>query len=477
MSNTILKFMLIAAVIVSSQLLIISTVTAQNASVATAQDSMLIEAAKNYKSICASCHQDDMGWYKTRKWKYGKGLGDIATSITTGYPDMGMLSFRNVFTKKQIQGLATYVHNSLDREKEEKGIDLMDKNRLPTEKVFLRLDTIASGLDSPWGMAFLPNGDMLVSDKQGKMLRYHQKKLLGEISGLPEMVITGQGGLLDVRLHPDYKKNGWLYFTYSSSSVSKEVGWNTTLMRAKIKGNKLVEKQVLFKALPDTKVGHHLGGRIAFDGKGHVFVSAGERGFGDNAQDLTNDCGKIHRLNDDGTLPADNPFIDQAGAKKTIWTYGHRNPQGLIYNAETGILWESEHGPKGGDELNIIERGKNYGWPLVCFGINYDGTILTRDTIRAGMEQPITYWIPSIAPCGLAFVKGSKYKGWEGNILVGSLRFKYLVRCELDGNKVTHKEVLLPNIGRLRDIEMGPDGFVYISVESPGMIFKLVPVE
>jgi glucose/arabinose dehydrogenase len=169
--------------------------------------------------------------------------------------------------------------------------------------------------------------------------------------------------------------------------------------------------------------------------------------------------------------------VNQGGtAKKSIWSYGHRNPQGLFYNSDTGILWESEHGPKGGDELNIIQPGKNYGWPVITFGINYDGTIITKDTARIGMEQPVTYWIPSIAPCGMTFIKGGKYKGWEGNVLVGSLRFKYLVRSELVGNQVVHKEVLLPNIGRLRNVEMGPDGFVYIAVESPGIIFRLVPV-
>ncbi len=440
------------------------------------KDSAQIQAAHNFANFCASCHRDDLSWFAKRKWKYGKSVDDIQTSITTGYPDMGMLSFRKTFTEKQIQDLAEYVHASLDLAKEEHGIEALDKKRIPTEKLFLRLDTIISGLDVPWGMVFLPDGDMLVTEREGKMIRFRKGQKIAEIQGLPEIQSVGQGGLLDIRLHPDYKKNGWIYFAYTSCSVSKNEGWNTTIMRAKLKDNALVDKQQLFKALPDSKTGHHVGCRITFDGKGHLFFSVGERGKSENAQNISNDCGKIHRINEDGTIPDDNPFAHQPGASKSIWSYGQRNPQGLVYNTETGVLWESEHGPKGGDELNIIQPGKNYGWPVISFGINYDGTILTKDTAKVGMEQPITYWVPSIAPCGMTFVKGDKYAGWKGNILVGSLRFKYLVRCEINGNNVIHKEIMLPNIGRLRNVVQGPDGYIYVAVETPGMVFRLVPV-
>jgi glucose/arabinose dehydrogenase len=442
-----------------------------------AQDSATVRAQRNFSNICASCHSEDMSWFTTREWKYGKTKNDIYTSAKTGYPEFGMPSFKKALTDQELKDIAKLIYNKLEFNIGENGIKDLDTKRIPTEKLNIRLDTIFTGLNSPWGMVFLPNGDMLVNDREGKMIRIKDGKKIAEIQGVPEVQAVGQGGLLDLRLHPDYSKNGWIYFAYSSCSVNEEAGWNTTLMRARIKDNNLIDKQLLFKAMPDTKAGQHLGGRITFDGKGHLFLSCGERGKGENAQDLSNDCGKIHRLNDDGTIPADNPFVNQAGAKQSIWSYGHRNAQGLIYNTETGILWETEHGPKGGDELNIIQRGKNYGWPVISFGINYDGTILTKDTAKIGMEQPISYWVPSIAPSGMAFVKGNRYKGWEGNILVGSLRFMYLVRCEMKGNTVTHKEILFPNIGRLRDVEMSPDGFIYISVESPGIIFRLVPVE
>ena len=440
------------------------------------EDTSMIHAASNFKSICASCHRDDFSWFAKRKWKYGKTERDIYTSAKTGYPDYGMPSFKNKFSDQELKDLAKLIYTKLEFNIGENGIKDMDTKRIVTEKLNIRLDTVITGLNSPWGMVFLPDGDMLVNDRDGQMFRFRKGQKIAEIQGLPEIEVEGQGGLLDLRLHPDYKQNGWIYFSYSSCSVSKEVGWNTTLMRAKIKNNTLIDKQVLFKALPETKVGYHFGGRITFDGKGHLFISVGERGNGTNAQTLSNDCGKIHRLNDDGTIPSDNPFYNQPDAKKTIWSYGQRNPQGLYYDTDTNILWENEHGPKGGDELNIIGPGKNYGWPEISFGINYDGTILTKDTAKVGMEQPITYWVPSIAPSGLAIVKGDRYKGWEGNVLVGSLRFKYLVRCEMEGMRVTNKEIMFPNIGRLRDIEMSPDGYIYISVEDPGIIFRLVPV-
>ena len=440
------------------------------------QDSAINRTVRNYTKFCASCHYDDLSWFAKRDWKYGKSLNDIVVSTKTGYPDFGMPSYAKALSDKEILALAGYIHTKLELYKGENGIKDLDTKRIVTEKLNLKIDTVISGLKVPWGMAFLPDGDMLINEREGKMIRYRNGQKTAEIKGLPDIQAVGQGGLLDIRLHPDYKKNGWIYFAYTTTSTTVREGWNTALMRAKLKDNELIDKQLLFKALPDSKTGHHVGCKITFDGEGHVFFGVGERGKGENAQDLTNDCGKIHRLNDDGTIPKDNPFVGRKGAHENIWSYGHRNPQGLFFNTATGKLWESEHGPKGGDELNLIQPGKNYGWPVITFGINYDGTIITKDTSKVGMEQPVSYWVPSIAPCGMTFVSGSEYKGWEGNVLLGSLRFRYLVRCEMAGNTVIHKEILLPNIGRLRNVEMGPDGFIYIAVEDPGFIFRLVPV-
>ena len=438
------------------------------------QDSSMIHAKANYANYCASCHYDDLSWFVNRKWKYGHSPNDIAESIKTGYPDYGMLSYRDALSQKEIDDVANYIHQTLDLGSQTK------KNSLngvtyETEKLKIRPDTIITGLEVPWGMAFLPDGDILVNEREGKMLRFKNGKLIAEIKGLPEIKSIGQGGLLDIRLHPDYAKNGWIYFAYVSPSQSESEGWGTAIMRAKIKDNSLVEKQLLFTGLPYSKTGHHFGCKITFDGKGHIFFGLGERGKSQNSQDLSSDYGKIHRINEDGTVPNDNPFTNTPNAKKSIWSLGHRNPQGLVVSPFSGDLWETEHGPKGGDELNFIVPGKNYGWPVISFGINYDGTVLTPDTAKVGMEQPQTYYVPSIAPCGTCFVTGDKYKGWEGNILIGSLRFRNLERVELKDNKVVHKETLLYDIGRMRNVEMGPDGYIYVGLESPGMIIRLVP--
>ena len=225
-------------------------------------------------------------------------------------------------------------------------------------------------------------------------------------------------------------------------------------------------------------VNYHFGTKIAFDGKGHIFFGNGDRGqHFDFPQKLDNTNGKIHRLNDDGTIPADNPFVNTPGAIPSIYSYGHRNPQGTCIHPVTGELWITEHGPKGGDELNQVKPGLNYGWPVICYGINYDGTILTPLTEKEGMEQPNFYWVPSIGPCGMTFVTGDRYKSWTNNILIGSLSFKYLERVVLSGHSVLHREKLLDGIGRVRNVVMSPDGYIYVAIENPGKILRLMPVE
>jgi len=440
-------------------------------------DTSMVVARQNYLNYCASCHYDNLSWFSSRKWKYGHSPDDINQSIRTGYPEFGMPSYKDALSEEETDAIAKYIHQTLELGQQEKLNSLGDKDYYSTEKIKIRPDTIITGLNVPWGMAFLPGGDMLVTEREGKLLRFRGLKLIAEVKGLPEIHSEGQGGLLDIRLHPEYKKNGWIYFSYVSPAKNISDGWGTAIMRAKLKDNVLVDKELIFKAFPDSKTNYHFGCKITFDSKGHIFFGVGERGKSDNAQSLMNDCGKIHRLNDDGTVPSDNPFYNSPDARKSIWSYGHRNPQGLVVSPFNDELWETEHGPKGGDELNLIVPGKNYGWPVISFGINYDGTILTPDTARAGMEQPVTYYVPSIAPCGTCFVTGDKYKGWEGNIMIGSLRFRNLERVELSGNKVVHKETLLYNIGRLRNVEVSPDGFIYVAVESPGMIIRLTPVD
>ncbi|MFX0558375.1 PQQ-dependent sugar dehydrogenase [Maribacter sp. CXY002] len=328
-------------------------------------------------------------------------------------------------------------------------------------------------LQIPWGFAFLPDGSMLITEKSGEIIHFYEgKKTI--ITNIPEIYARGQGGLLDIALHPKYEENGWLYLSYASPD-GNEKGGHTAIMRAKLKDNALVDKQVLYKASPNTTKGQHFGSRIVFDNDGYLYFSIGERGERDiNPQDITRDGGKIYRLYDDGRVPKDNPFVNQSGAKTAIYSYGHRNPQGLVKHPDTGEIWDNEHGPRGGDEINVIKKGANYGWPVITYGINYSGTPITDKTEMAGMEQPIHYWVPSIAPSGMEFVTSDVYPGWKNSLLVGSLAFQYLERLELDGTKVTLREKLLDGEGRVRCVKQGPDGLIYVAVEGKG-IYKLVP--
>ena len=326
----------------------------------------------------------------------------------------------------------------------------------------------------PWGMTFLPDGAMLVTQKSGELWQFKDGAKT-VISNVPEVYTRGQGGLLDIELHPDYVTNGWIYISYASSE-GEEKGGHTALMRAKLEGNTLTNNELLYKAGPNTTKGQHFGSRIEFDNDGYLFLSIGERGARDeNPQDISRDGGKIYRFHADGSIPEDNPFFGTPNAKNAIYSYGHRNPQGLVKHPTTGEIWDHEHGPKGGDEINVIQPGKNYGWPLVTFGVNYSGTTITEKTEMEGMEQPIHYWLPSIAPSGMTFVTTDTYgKSWNGSLLVGSLKFQYLERLEMDGHKVTKREKLAADIGRVRDVKEGPDGFIYLAVEGKG-IYKLVP--
>jgi glucose/arabinose dehydrogenase len=334
-------------------------------------------------------------------------------------------------------------------------------------------EVVVSDVAIPWGIAFLPDGSMLVTEKGGELI--HSKNGADtKIKGLPEITVLGQGGLMDVAVHPNYESNDWLYISYASADGTGE-GANTTIMRFKIENNTMIDKEVLYKAEPNSKKGQHFGSRIAFDNEGFLFFTVGDRGNRElNPQNINRDCGKVYRLHDDGKTPVDNPFIRDKDAKKAIYSFGHRNPQGMERHPVTGDIWTHEHGPRGGDEINIIEKGKNYGWPKISFGINYSGTKFTDHTALPGMEQPAHQWTPSIAPSGMAFVTGDIYPELKGNLLVGSLKFQYVSNCVLDGNKVVKEEKLLDGIGRVRSIEQGPDGYIYVGVENVGVV-KLIP--
>ncbi len=335
-------------------------------------------------------------------------------------------------------------------------------------------EVVVSDITIPWGFVFLPDSSMLITEKSGELIRFKDGKKI-KINGLPTVNVLGQGGLMDIELHPNYRENGWIYLSYASSDDEDDETANTTVMRAKLKNNSLVEKQILYKASPDSGKGQHFGSRLEFDDSNYLYFSVGDRGSRDvNPQDITIDCGKIYRLNDDGTIPEDNPFMNTPNAKKAIYSYGHRNPQGMAKHPETGEIWIHEHGPKGGDEINIIHPGKNYGWPVISYGVNYSGTKFTEHTSLPGMEQPIHYWVPSIAPSGMAFITSDVYPGWKGNLLVGSLKFQYLDRCVIKGEKVIEQDKLIDGLGRVRSVKQGPDGYIYAGVENVGIV-KIIP--
>ncbi len=329
--------------------------------------------------------------------------------------------------------------------------------------------TIVDGIDIPWGMDFIGENELLVTEKKGKIYRVLNGKKT-EVSGLPEVYQRGQGGLLDIALHPDFSNNKIVYFT-TGVNIEGDEGGNTAIYCAELNDYTLSNIKMLYKATPNTKKGQHWGSRIVFDDQGHLFFGIGDRGNRDvNPQDLKRDGGKIYRLNLDGSIPDDNPFVNEEGAIKAVYSNGHRNPQGMTVHPETGEIWENEHGPKGGDEINVIHKGKNYGWPVITYGINYSGTSITAKRAMAGMEQPIYYWVPSIAPSGMAFSSSKVYKGWKGDLFIGSLKFKYLERLEMKRGKVVKREKILNDIGRVRNVKEGPDGYLYIGVEGKGIL-------
>lgn len=349
-----------------------------------------------------------------------------------------------------------------------------------SEKLQFRTEVAASGLQAPWGLAALPDNGMLITQRTGtlNLLLPDGSMHPDPIAGVPRVATNGQGGLLDVAIHPDYATNGWIYLSYSSPAADGESGSgsNTALMRAKIKNHSLTEQELLFKALPNYRGSRHFGSRIAFDDSGYVYLSVGDRGDRDNVQTLANNRGKIFRLHDDGRIPKDNPFANTDDAAAETWSWGHRNPQGMEKHPVTGEIWAHEHGPQGGDELNRILPGQNYGWPAVTYGKNYGtGTRISKQTERPDMMSPVTYWVPSIAPSGMAIVDSERYPQWQHNMLVGSLKFRQLHRLEMSQGVVLHEEILLNDIGRVRAIEQGADGYIYIAVESIGSLLRLIP--
>lgn len=348
-----------------------------------------------------------------------------------------------------------------------------------SEKHRFEVVTVAQGLEHPWSLAFLPDGTLLVTERPGRLRVINKGQLRPQaVTGLPgNIAAVGQGGLLDVALHPAFASNRLLYFSYAGHG---EGGIGTEVARARLSpaASRLENLEVIFRALPKSRGGRHFGSRLVFGTDDYLYITLGDRGDMWRAQDLNDHAGSVIRLNDDGSVPASNPFVQQAAARPEIFTYGNRNMQGATLQPDTGLIWIQEHGPRGGDELNIVQAGANYGWPKVTYGINYNGTKLSDLQQAPGITDPIYYWDPSIAPSGLMFYSADQFPGWRGNLFVGALKFQLLVRLELDGQRVVHEERLLSNeFGRIRDVRQGPDGLIYLlNDSSDGQVLRLQPV-
>ncbi|HSF45497.1 MAG TPA: PQQ-dependent sugar dehydrogenase, partial [Chitinophagaceae bacterium] len=430
----------------------------------------------HYTTHCASCHGEKMIAFTDRDWKHGKTDSALLVSINHSWAD-SLPKFDSVLTAQDKQELVAYIQTGITNAARYIQKEEPTSNVFKTDSMTVKLDTVVSGLNVPWSIAFLPDGGMLVTERGGKLYLVQQGKDKQEIKGVPAVVAEGQGGLFDVKADPGFETNRTVYLSFAKGVKSDSgIVTTTAVVSASFDGSTLKNVKEIFVAQPYQKTRHHYGGRLEFGKDGSLFVTVGDRGKEFiTAQSLQNDAGKVHRIKTDGTVPSDNPYVNTAGNKPTIYSYGHRNPQGMAIHPATGAIWENEHGPRGGDEINIVQQTKNYGWPISTWGINYDGKVISKQGAQEGMEQAVQVWIPSIGPSGMAFVQGEKYKGWANTVLSGSLRFRFLNISYLEGNKVVREEAVLRNIGRVRDVRMGPDGFVYVAVEMPGYVFRLVP--
>lgn len=438
------------------------------------------DARALYAQHCASCHGQDLQGGTARSmvdgmWEYGGSRAQLARSIRDGIPAVGMPGYGKALNENQIEGLVTFLRAregqaGLERPKFPEQLDTADYT--------IDVDLFARGLKIPWAIAFIDAKRALVTERAGQVRVIENGRLLdAPVRGTPAVRHFGQGGLMDVAVDPEYAKEPWIYLAYSHASEADDERAMTRIVRGRIRDHEWVDEQVLWQADPAHYLtgGVHFGCRIAFDRQGSLYFSHGERGRKEHAQDLTRPNGKVHRIHRDGTVPQDNPFYDHPGAVKSIFTYGNRNVQGLAIHPITDRIFATEHGPRGGDELNWIRPGLNYGWPVVTYGINYDGSKITDLREKEGMEQPLKQWTPSIAVCGLDFVRGDRFKKWEHRLLVGALAFQEVRLVTLDGAKVVADDVLLKQAGRVRDVRCGPDGAIYVVLNAPDIILRLTP--
>ena len=441
-----------------------------------------------YAQFCAGCHGPTLrGGAATSlvddEWKHASDDAGLAKVITAGLPGTPMQPFKDLLDDQQIRQLVFYIRQqgAAAKAKPELQVD-PDGQVLKSGRQSVKLEVVVGGLETPWGIGFLPDGRMLVTERPGRLRIVEKGQLQPPVTGTPVVWNRQDGGLLDLEVHPDYGSNEWIYLAYSEGGTDGTTSM-TAIVRGRIKNNAWTDEQVIYKATADLFYAEnsHYGVRFLFDRQGHLFYTIGDRGHAAEAQDLTKPTGKIHRVNDDGSIPKDNPFVGKPGVVQSIWSFGHRHPQGLAFDPVTGDLWATEHGPMGGDELNRIERGANYGWPVVSNGLEPG---ITKSEAE-GMVSPAAYWNPAIGPAGIAFA-GRRYPGWANQLLIAALAGQQLRRVEIAGTRVASQEVVFNQFGRVRDVVTGPDGYLYVAINLPGkrlsdttagVIVRLLPVD
>ena len=444
------------------------------------------DAGQLYQEYCADCHGARFQGGSAQSlvdgiWQFGDNEAAVAKSIREGIDHLGMPDYGDELTEEQISSLTRFL---LDSEKEA----LEQRSRIPdtlkTLDYEIDVEIFAEGLEVPWNLAFLDDKTALVTERPGRLRIIQNGKLDPDpVRETPKVIAEGQGGLLAVAFDPDYTEEGnqWIYLAYSHGldpePNGKRPGAMTRLVRGRINGNKWTDEQILFEAPHDTyrTTRHHYGTRIIFDPDKVLYFAIGDRGHGSDAQNLSKPNGKIHRILRDGGIPKNNPFRLKKDILDSIYAYGVRNPQGLAIHPATGQLWESEHGPKGGDEINLILPGKNYGWPVITYGINYNDTPITDIVRKEGMEQPAFYWRPSTAVCAIDFYSGDLFPRWNNKLLAGALKYEDVRLLDIENDRVMHEEIILKGAGRVRDVVCGPDGAIYVVLNDPGTILRLVP--
>lgn len=441
---------------------------------------------------CSSCHGKEMqGGLASSllddEWETDGSDSALAAVIRDGLTSAGMPAWKKSLSDDQIRSLVILIREQRSKvaQKTTQQAQPNDRNgdqaTIKTKLHSFNTSVAGTGTDTLWGLDFLPDGSMLATQKSGVLWRFHNGKRT-EIKGTPEVWHKRQGGLLDVLVHPgklnqQANELPWVYLSFSEASEDKRFG-ATKIVRGKIKNDRWIDQETLFEVEDKNKksYGLHFGSRIVYQ-DGYIYFSTGEENRPPTAQDLSLLNGKIHRLHDDGRIPKDNPFVKDKNALASVWSYGHRNPQGLDIDPVSGKIFESEHGPRGGDEINIIKKGENYGWPKVTFGMHYDGRPISALTTAPGMVDPIHYWVPSIATCGIKFYNGDKFPSWKNHLFVAGLRSQSLHRLKIEDDKVVEEEVVLQGFGRVRDMAVGPDGLIYVAVNEKNKhrIIKLQP--